>query len=99
MKIIDYIKKMEHLHFHIDTDRLSMRYSEPSRNDDTWMEMEVDYYVLFYDFPLWKFNDFYNQWYAVKDKIYAAGTMGDFMSDTPTDEQIEHFITFGEIKF
>lgn len=65
----------------------------------SWKECNVNFYILLWKCPLWKFNELYDKWYEAKDKINEAGAMGDFMSDEPTDSQISDYMRQSDIDF
>ena len=98
MKIKDFIDKYYSSNENID-ECIGKWFSENSRKNGSWKEHNVNFYVLLWNRPLWKFNELYNDWYEVKDKIHEAGAMGDFMGDEPTDEQIENYFNGKELKF
>ena len=98
MKIKDFIEKYYRKNTDFD-ECVSKFFGENSRKDGSWKECNMNFYILLWKCPLWKFNELYNKWYIVKDKTHEAGAMGDFMSDEPTDEQIEEYINGKEITF
>ena len=99
MKIKDFIRKFENVGVYPNVQKMMERYNIIFQRDGSWMDFDVDFYILFIDEPLWKFNELYNKWYEDKRKINEAGAMGDFMGDEPTDEQIEDYINGKEVNF
>ena len=98
MKIKDFIRKLENINVYPNYEKIMEGYKYFFK-EETWMDFDVTFYILFIDEPLWKFNELYNKWYEVKSKINEAGAMGDFMEDKPTDEQIEDYINGKEVNF
>ena len=99
MKIKDFIRKFENVGVYPNVQKMMERFNIVFQRDGSWMDFDVDFYILFIDEPLWKFNELYNKWYGAKRKISEAGAMGDFMGDEPTDEQIEDYINGKEVDF
>lgn len=99
MKIKDFIRKFENVGVYPNVKKMMERYNIIFQRDGSWMDFDVDFYILLIDEPLWKFNELYNKWYEAKRKINEAGAMGDFMGDEPTDEQIEDYINGKEVDF
>ena len=99
MKIKDFIRKFENVGVYPNVQKMMKRYNIIFQRDGSWMDFDVDFYILFIDEPLWKFNELYNRWYESKRKINEAGAMGDFMGYEPTDEQIEDYINGKEVNF
>ena len=98
MKIKDFIRKLENINVYPNYEKIRQRYNAYFK-EETWMDFDVTFYILFIDEPLWKFNGLYNKWYEAKSKINEAGAMGDFMEDKPNDEQIEDYINGKEVNF
>ena len=99
---LQYIKDFIEKYYRKNTDFdecVSKFFGENSRKDGSWKECNVNFYILLWKCPLWKFNELYNKWYIVKDKKHEAGAMGDFMSDEPTEFQISDYMWQSDIDF
>ena len=64
--------------------------------EETWMDVDVTFYILLIDEPLWRFTELYDKWYDAKIKNNANA---NFMISKPTDKQIEDYINGKEITF
>ncbi len=99
MKIKDFVKKLENVGVCPNIQEMKERYNIIYQKYGSWMDFNVDFYILLIEEPLWKFRKLYRKWYNAKIKINKEGTMGDFMGDGPTDKQIEDYINGKEITF
>ena len=96
MSITEYANRFG---FKLDDLKRGNYWSEFACKDNTWINQPVNFYTLLINAPLWKFNELYQKWYAAKNENNDAGPMGDFMDDTPTDEQIKSYLTNVTINF
>lgn len=95
MKISEFIKTYSSFKNCAKIKQLEMWWCKSCREDDSWKDMNVNFYTLLCNCPLWKFNYLYNKWYKVRSSKHEGGPMGDFLEDEPTDKQIEDYM-FGE---
>lgn len=109
MKIKDFIRKLEDINVYPNYEKIRQRYNAYFK-EETWLDFDVTFYILFIDEPLWKFYELYDKWYEAETKnnetekssLYIhedTETISDFMIDNPTDEQIEDYINGKEITF
>ena len=95
MNIEDYIKELNKRNIISNTVAMKKWWCKECIEDGSWLKMEVNFYTLFIEEPLYKFNEMYTKWYRGGN----GGSMGDFLEDTPTDTEIIDYLDGKEIDF